>query len=87
MIFNHIINSFKNYAMKRTALYFWLLMASQIICGPMAYSQSTDASSTGTVINIAKKALAGATVTIINKSNGFKATTKSNAKGIYLFNQ
>ncbi|MBY0478733.1 MAG: carboxypeptidase-like regulatory domain-containing protein [Chitinophagaceae bacterium] len=51
------------------------------------FSQSTDASVTGTVLNNEQKPLAGATVMITNTSTGFKSSTQTNAKGNYYFRQ
>jgi hypothetical protein len=52
-----------------------------------SYSQSTDASVSGVVLNNEKKPVAGATVEIKNESNGFKSLTTTNAEGKYFFKQ
>ncbi|HLP36048.1 carboxypeptidase-like regulatory domain-containing protein [Lacibacter sp.] len=64
-----------------------MLIVSVLLLGNYSFSQSTDASATGTVINNEKKPLAGATVIITNSSTGFKSTTQTNASGVYLFRQ
>lgn len=50
-------------------------------------AQSTDAYVSGKITSIQKKPLQGATVVIRNNSNGFTATTQTNAEGIYIFRQ
>ncbi len=71
-----------------------MIQFSKIIClvvllvnTHLAQAQSTDASATGTVLNNQQKPLAGATVTIINNSTGFKLSAQTNEKGVYSFKQ
>lgn len=64
-----------------------LLIIVSISFNQQAFCQSTDASLTGKIVNNQQNPLKGATVTIVNKSTGFTATTQTNAKGIYLFSQ
>lgn len=65
----------------------WIFFVLIVSVGNPSFSQSTDASATGTVTNSDKKPLAGATVIISNSSTGFKSTTQTNVSGAYFFRQ
>jgi len=62
-----------------------LVLVLAVTAAPL-YSQSTTTGTvTGTVVDEAKAAVAGATVTLSNKYTGAVLTTTSNSAGIYLF--
>jgi len=67
--------------------FIWLCLACMLPAGKSLLAQSTDATARGTVLSPEKKPLQGATVTIINKSTGFSASTQTNINGAYLFRQ
>lgn len=64
-----------------------LMCLGAVLCCTKAITQSTDAYVSGVITNAQKKPLAGATVIIRNKSNGFSATTQTNTAGMYVFRQ
>lgn len=68
---------------KRSALISFLLVLVSI---PM-WPQSSTTSVSGTVQDSSGAVVAGAVLTLNNKSNGFQATAQSDAKGIYQFVQ
>lgn len=73
----------------KSKLYFLLIITAGLALLPTCFiiAQSTDASVTGTVSNSAKAPLAGASVTVINESTGFKSVTQTNNEGKYYFRQ
>ena len=64
-----------------------LLLLLTVLQMPFAFCQSTDASAKGKIINAKRQGLQGAVVSIVNNSTGFKATSQTNAEGVYIFRQ
>lgn len=75
--------------MKSKLYNFIIFITAGLVLIPAAFinAQSTDASVTGTVQNASKAPLAGASVTILNESTGFKSVTQTNNEGKYYFRQ
>src|SRR5580692_10235260 len=63
-----------------------ILLTCVLVAIPM-WAQSSTTSVSGSVQDSSGAVVAGAIVTLDNKSNGFQATTKSDSKGLYEFVQ
>ncbi|MFT3827093.1 MAG: carboxypeptidase regulatory-like domain-containing protein [Chitinophagaceae bacterium] len=63
------------------------LLLLLLFCSPKTFSQTTQASFTGKIMDPENRPLHGATVLVKNESTGFSATTVTNTKGDYVFKE
>ena len=64
----------------------WIILAALLVLSTLCYSQTIDANLVGSVTDASGAALPNATVEVTNVATGVKTATKTNAEGLYRFN-